>query len=272
MTRAGFLEWTHNIFMFSYFRITAVALLLYTLHLEFIPILSGLTTALSAEQKSGMPRPAGWVVDDAGVIDASSYQRMDATIQELEQKTGAEIAVVSIKNLGNDSIDDFSVKLFKEWGIGKKGKDNGVLLISSIEDKKVKIEVGYGLEGILPDGLCGEILDTYIVPCFKKGEYGKGMADGVLAVASVIAKDAGIELTGGTVDVHPGGRVGALGIFLQFLFLITIACIFIRHPFLFLLFLGMSGGGRGSSGGGFSGGFGGFGGGFSGGGGASRSW
>ncbi|MDO8733940.1 MAG: TPM domain-containing protein, partial [Elusimicrobiota bacterium] len=65
---------------------------------------------------SGLPKPAGWVADYAGVIDASSYQRMDAVIQELEQKTGAEIAVVTIKNTGNDSIDDFSVKLFKEWG------------------------------------------------------------------------------------------------------------------------------------------------------------
>ncbi|MDO8734782.1 MAG: TPM domain-containing protein, partial [Elusimicrobiota bacterium] len=174
---------------------------------------------------------------------------------------------------GNDSIDDFSVKLFKEWGIGKKGKDNGVLLISSIEDRKVKIEVGYGLEGILPDGLCGEILDTYIVPYFKDGEYGKGMAAGVVAVASVIVKDAGVELTGGTVEVRQGGRVSILGMFFQFLFLIVMALVFIRHPFLFLLFLGMSGGrGRGSGGGGFSGGFGGFGGGMSGGGGAGRSW
>ena len=227
---------------------------------------------------ASLPKPDGWVADYAGVIDASSYQQMNSVIQELEQKAGAEIAVVSVKNIGNESIDDFSVKLFKEWGIGKKGKDNGVLLVSSIEDRKVKIEVGYGLEGILPDGLCGEILDTYLVPYFKNGEYGKGMANGVFAVASVIAKDAGVELTGGNIEVKQVGltspkKGSTLGIFLQFLFLIIMAFVFIRHPFLFLLFLGMSGGGgRGSSGGGFSGGFGGFGGGMSGGGGASRGW
>ncbi|MFH1541388.1 MAG: TPM domain-containing protein [Elusimicrobiota bacterium] len=220
-----------------------------------------------------LPKPANWISDETNTIDASSYQQINTIIQELEQKTGAEIAVVSVKNfVDSDSIEDFSAKLFKEWGIGKKGKDNGVLLISSIENKKLRIEVGYGLEGILPDGLCGEILDKYIVPYFKNGEYGKGMSTGVLAIASVIAKDAGIELTCGTVEIKQVGKVSKLGIFLRFLFLIMSIYIFIRHPFLFMLFLGMSGGGgRGLGGGGFSGG-GGFGGGFSGGGGASRGW
>ncbi|OGS45282.1 MAG: hypothetical protein A2539_08645 [Elusimicrobia bacterium RIFOXYD2_FULL_34_15] len=219
-----------------------------------------------------LPKPTGWVVDNAGIIDTQSSQQMSATIQELEQKTGAEIAVVTVKNLGNDSIENFSVNLFKKWGIGKKGKDNGVLLVSSIDDRKVKIEVGYGLEGILPDGLCGEILDKYVIPSFKEGAYGKGLAKGVLAIASVIAKDAGVELTGGKIDVKKDIKASPLGIFLQFLVLIIIIFIFIRHPFLFLLFMGMSGGGRGSSGRGFGGGFGGFGGGMSGGGGASRGW
>ncbi|MDD5688101.1 MAG: TPM domain-containing protein [Elusimicrobia bacterium] len=218
-----------------------------------------------------LPKPTGWVADYAGVIDDSSSQQMSAIIQELEQKTGAEIAVVTVKNLGNDSIENFSVQLFKRWGIGKKGKDNGVLLAASIDDRKVKIEVGYGLEGILPDGLCGEILDTYVIPNFKEGAYSKGLTTGVLAIASVIAKDAGVELTGGTIGVKQGGKSSPLGIFFQFLFFIIIIYVFIRHPFLFLLFLGTSGG-RGSGGGGFGGGFGGFGGGMSGGGGASRGW
>jgi len=230
------------------------------------------TTGFRPLYCSGLPRPAGWIADYAGVIDASSYQQMNAIIQDLEQKTGAEIAVVSINNTGNDSIENFSVKLFKEWGIGKKGKDNGILLVSSIEDRKVKIEVGYGLEGILPDGLCGEILDKYVVPNYKNGEYGKGMAAGVFAIASVIAKDAGVALTGVTVETKQGKRGNTPGIIFQLIIFIIMVYVFIRHPFLFLLLLGMSGGGRGSGSGGFSGGFGGFGGGSSGGGGASRGW
>lgn len=217
-------------------------------------------------------RPANsWVADFAGVMDVESYRHANMVVQELEEKTGAEIAVVTVKSLGNESIDNFSVRLFQKWGIGKKGKDNGVLIVAAIEDKKTKIEVGYGLEGILPDGLCGEILDNYVIPAFKKGEFGDGLTLGTLAIASVIAKDAGVELTGGPVNVNQPVKKSPLSIFLRFLFFIIMLFVFIRHPFLFLLFLGMSGGGRGG-GGGFGSGFGGFGGGLSGGGGAGRSW
>jgi len=218
-----------------------------------------------------LAKPNGWIADYAGILDSESYREINGVIIDLEKKTGAEISVVSIKSLEGDSIENFSVKLFEKWGIGKKGKDNGVLLLTSIEDRKVRIEVGYGLEGILPDGLCGEIIDTYIIPHFNKGIYGKGISLGVIAVASVIAKDAGVELSGGTIIVEQKGKVSLLGMILRILFFIMMIILFIRHPFLFLLFLGMSGG-RGRSGGGFSGGFGGFGGGMSGGGGASRGW
>lgn len=231
-----------------------------------------LLTCFELLWSSDIPKLTGWVSDNANVIDSQSYQKMDGIIHELEQKTGAEIAVVSVKSLGNDSIENFSAKLFEKWGIGKKGKDNGVLILSAIDDRKVKIEVGYGLEGILPDGLCGEILDTYVIPSFKEGAYSKGLTTGVIAIASVIAKDAGVELTGGNIAVKQAGRITPFSIFFQLLALIIMIFVFIRHPFLFLLFLGMSGGGRGSGGRGFGGGFGGFGGGMSGGGGASRSW
>lgn len=216
------------------------------------------------------PRPAGWVADYAGVIEPQAYQKMTGVIQELEKKTGAEIAVVTVKKLENETIDSFSVQLFKKWGIGKKGKDNGVLLIAAIEDRKVKIEVGYGLEGILPDGLCGEILDTYIIPAFKKGAFGEGLMMGTLALASVIAKDANVELTGEMIAVRQAVKRSPRSMILKLLLFIILIPIFIRHPFLLLLFLGAGRGGGG--GGGFSGGFGGFGGGLSGGGGAGRGW
>ncbi|HCJ67539.1 MAG TPA: methanol dehydrogenase [Elusimicrobia bacterium] len=217
------------------------------------------------------PKPSGWISDNAGVIDSESAQKISSIISELEAKTGAEIAVVMVKSLKNDTIENFSIRLFQKWGIGKKGKDNGVLIISAIEDRKVRIEVGYGLEGILPDGLCGQILDTYVIPHFKKGEYAEGLSMGVLAVASVIAKDAGVELTGGNIPVRKKSG-GSLFVFiLQFMFAVIMIYIFIRHPLLFFFLISRSGGGRGF-GSGSSGGFGGFGGGLGGGGGASRSW
>ena len=229
-----------------------------------------LTVHFNLLQAQNLPqKPDGWVADYAGVIDSQSHQKMLGVIRELEQKTGAEIAVVTIKSLGNESMDSFSVQLFKKWGIGKKGKDNGVLLVAAIEDRKTKIEVGYGLEGILPDGLCGEILDKYVVPYFKQSKYSEGLMMGAIALASVIAKDASVELTGGMVAVGQPVKRSPLSMLIKLLLFLILIPIFIRNPFLLLLFLGA---GRGGGGGGFSGGFGGFGGGMSGGGGAGRSW
>ena len=142
------------------------------------------------------PQPLGYVSDFAGVIDEGSREKMSAVAKELDDKTSSEIAVVTLKTIGDDSIEQTAVDLFKEWGIGKKGKDNGVLLIAALNEKKVRIEVGYGLEGILNDAKCGAIIDTYILPDFRAGAYGKGLAVGTNAVASVIAQDANVQLTG----------------------------------------------------------------------------
>ena len=225
-----------------------------------------------SEANINLPGPVGYVSDYANVIDSESREKISSLISELEQKTGAEIAVVTIKTLESNSIDDYSVRLFEKFGIGKKDKNNGVLILAAIEDRKVRIEVGYGLEGILPDGLCGEIIDKYVIPGFKQGDYGKGLMTGVFVVASFIAKDANVEFTGTAVPAVDEPRKASTGkMIFNIIFIIVLIIIFIRHPFLFLLFMG--GGGRGSSGG-FGGGFGGggFGGGMSGGGGASRGW
>ncbi|MBN1622193.1 MAG: TPM domain-containing protein [Endomicrobiales bacterium] len=219
------------------------------------------------------PKPRDWVSDFANVIDPSYKQKVSSVLTELEQKTSAEISVVTIRSLGNETIESLAVQLFQEWGIGKKGKDNGVLFITSIGERKTRIEVGYGLEGILPDGLTGEILDKYVIPEFKKGDYGRGITLGTFAIASIIADDAGVELTGGIRPAsRPGGKPSLLRTIFNFIFLVIMGILFIRNPFLFLLFLGMGGRGGRFGGGGFGGGFGGFGGGMSGGGGSSRGW
>lgn len=218
-------------------------------------------------------KPVGFVSDFANILSSESYQKMKIITTELEQKTSSEIAIVTVKNIDSASIEDFTVKLFEKWEIGKKGKDNGVLFLTSVEDRKVWIEVGYGLEGILPDGLCGEILDKYVIPYFKQGDYSKGIIMGIAAITSIIAKDSNVELTGTIIPVSGKRKQSLVKIIFNALFFLVLIFVFIKHPFLFLFFLGTGGFRGGSFGrGGFSGGFGGFGGGLSGGGGASRGW
>ncbi len=221
------------------------------------------------------PKPQGWVNDFAHVIPLSYQRKIEAVASEVKEKTGAELVVVTVENMGGASIEDYAVGLYQTWGIGEKGKDNGVLLLASMEERRVRIEVGYGLEGILPDGVCGEIRDKYIVPDLRAGNYGMGFYKGILAVADVIARDAGVKITGtqGVVTrSHSSSRGGAGGLFLIVLFVLLM--IFTRGRILPWLFLGamMGGGNRGGWGGFGGGGFGGFGGGMSGGGGASGSF
>lgn len=221
--------------------------------------------------------PQGFVSDFAGVIPDTDKQQIVQLLTELEQKTGAEVAVVSIRSMKGGQIDDFANRLFERWGVGKKGRDNGVLILAAIDDRKGRIEVGYGLEGILPDALAGRILRQDLFAPFKKGNYGKGFTQGAQAVAGIIAGDKGVQLTGVPRRMYTQRRTAnkSRGRIFKFLFMIVVLYLIIRHPFLALILLS---GGRGGyrsgsfSSGGFGGGFGGFGGGMSGGGGASGGW
>ena len=227
------------------------------------------------------PRPKAWVSDFANVISPGEESKINAIAAEVKQKTGAEIAVLTVRNLNGADIESFAGALFKEWGIGQRGRDNGVLLVVAVEDRRMRIEVGYGLEPILPDGMAGEVRDQYMAPDLRKNNYGAGLLRGTIAIAGIIANDAGVMITG--VERRPvtrrpesSSRSGRGGIFpiILFIFLMLVT----RGRILPWLLLGsvMGGGGRrggGFGGGGsFGGGFGGFGGGSSGGGGASGSF
>ncbi len=227
-----------------------------------------------------LPRPTDYVNDFAGVVDGRNASRMRGLFRQLREKTGAEIAVVTVAGTGGIAPAEFANELFAKWGIGQRGKDNGVLILLAVAERKVRIEPGYGLEGVLPDGLCGEIIKEVMLPHFAEGEYGKGLWLGSAAVAQRIASEYGVELSDQRGDritpYSPRTRSpcgGLLSAFLFFLFLLFL----LRGRFLFPLLLGM-GMGRGFwsggsfGGGGFGGGFGGFGGGSSGGGGATGSW
>lgn len=220
-------------------------------------------------------KPAGFVTDQARILDAATVTQLESLLIELKQKTSAEMAVVTVQSLNGQDIGSYAVQLFQKWGIGQKGKDNGVLFLVAPNDRKARIEVGYGLEGVLPDGYVGRVFDQVVMPSFRAGQMPEGVLAGANVVAHRIAETSGVTLNA-QKSFHPpvpAERVSSGQAITGILFLLLLLILFMRHPWLFLLLMSGGGGGRGGwSGGGFGGGFGGFGGGMSGGGGASRSW
>ncbi len=229
-------------------------------------------------------RPQGYVSDYVNLLNAQDKEKISGLAHELERKTTAQLAVVIVKSTRPETIEGYAVTLFEKWGIGQKGKDNGILLLIAYQDRKVRIETGYGLEGALPDVICHKIIQDVIIPRFKNGEYSKGTLLGSIAVISLAAKEYGAEVTGMEERVYKTvtAKRSPLAAFIQFIFTLLILILFfsMRMGLFGLLILGTGrrrggywyGGGFGGSSGGFGGGFGGFGGGLSGGGGASGGW
>ncbi|MGB2929406.1 MAG: TPM domain-containing protein [Desulfobacterales bacterium] len=244
--------------------------------------------AVPVSHSAGIPeRPLKYVVDLAGIVDDATENRLNGYLQELEQKTTAQLVVLTINSLEGQSIEDFSIKIAHDkWKLGQKGKDNGVLFLISVTDRKYRIEVGYGLEGVLPDSMVGSLGRNFLVPLFRKGEYSNGIFVTAVAMANEIAVDAGVKIDGmPTIKRHvqpiikdkPGGLLHTI---MTIGFLMVIVILFIKNPRLFLMLLlfssmggrrGSWGGGGGFGGGGFGSFSGGGGGGF-GGGGASGGW
>lgn len=223
------------------------------------------------------PAPGAYVNDRAGVLDARTEGELNGVLADLDAKAKAQVAVLTVKTLGGADLETYAVKTYKKWGIGDRKTNRGVLLLVAVEDHKARIEVGYGLEGILPDGLTGAIQDKYMVPYFKAGDYAAGVSQGALALASVIAKDSGVTLSGGYAESPQGRELPPLTRgqkIIAALLIVAFVLFAIRHPYLafFLLQTMLRSSGRGGGGGFGGGGFGGFGGGSSGGGGSSRSW
>lgn len=226
-----------------------------------------------------LPRPEGhYVRDYAGVFSAEQRQTLETFLTDVEAKTTAEIAVITLPSLEGGDINDLANQMFARLGIGKKGKDNGLLILTAIKDRRIRMEVGYGLEGFLPDARIGRMLDETVLPHFREGRYAAGLIQGAQAAAEVIAQNAGVTLTppAGTPPVPPAAPEEKTE-FTPAVFMVLLA---IFAPIILLIVFGVrkgwiktggSGGGF-SSGGGGGGSGGGFGGGSSGGGGASRGW
>jgi uncharacterized protein len=177
--------------------------------------LVGLTLALPlwivtllAEPLASIPNPrtrnGGWVTDMAGALKPETIARLNTMIGELEKATTVELAVVVVRSLDGQSVDQFAEKLFQLWGIGKKGKDNGLLFLWSTGDRRVRIEVGYGLEGQVPDGKAGAILDTYVIPRFKAGHFDDGVIAAVQTLSRAVSNEP-VSLPSPRTEVYDSG-------------------------------------------------------------------
>jgi uncharacterized protein len=234
-------------------------------------------------------KPTGYVNDFSNTLDAASKQSLEEYCANLERVTGVQMAIVLVPTIDDEPVEDVANRLFREWGIGKKGKDEGILLLFAMKEHKSRAEIGYGIEPIITDGAAGGIL-RQIRPILQQGNYGGALMAAAQQIGNTIAQSKGVEL-GGPEPVRNRSR-GAPAPSIPFP-LILLGLFFL----LWLLSRGGSGGGTGfltgmllgnmmgrrggwggggfggyDGGGGGGGGFGGFGGGDSGGGGASGSW
>jgi uncharacterized protein len=230
---------------------------------------------------ANFPALTGRVVDQANVIPAATRSAIEAKLAELETKSGIQLVVATVSSLDGEEIEPYANQLFRTWKLGEKTKNNGVLLLVASNQRRVRIEVGYGLEGTLTDALSKIIITNAIAPRFKTGDFGDGVSRGVDDIITVLTTDAS------EWQQRPSLRLDNqeafdLGDWILIALLIGLVTAFIVSPGFRWFFLNVvlnillnSGGSRGGgfSGGGSSGG-GGFsgGGGSSGGGGASGSW
>ena len=246
--------------------------------LSFLLLLIASSLALAIE----VPPLRGRVNDYAGVMGQDQARALESQLAQFEQETGHQIAVLTIPTLDGEDIEGFSIRVAENWKIGKKGFDNGVILLVAVKDRKLRLEVGYGLEGVLPDAIADRIIREYIVPRFRAQDYAGGIIAGIDAVQKVIKQEP-LPESARKPNQAPQSDLNSLAMF-AIAFVIFALMAFSsgrrrgnqmwsgrgrRYPPIFWGGGGFGGGGfgGGDSGGGFSGGGGGFGGG-----GASGSW
>ena len=133
-----------------------------------------------------IPYLTGRITDNAQLLSPTVSQSLSESLKAHEDHTGNQIAVLTIPTIDGESIEDYAVEVFDSWKLGQKGKDNGILIVVVPNDRRMRIEVGYGLEGTLTDGMAGQIIRTVMTPKFKNGDYDGGITDGVKAVIEVL--------------------------------------------------------------------------------------
>lgn len=213
--------------------------------------------------------PQNYVSDYAGVLHPIQKDSLNAVLKNFDVKTTNQIFAAVFESLEGESLEDVSIRIAQKWSPGVKDKDNGVLLLIFLRDRKIRIEVGYGLEAVLTDVLANALITNEIAPKFRDDDYYAGIENAVFQMIKILSGDISADElkayeSQGAITGKKSNRIAAL------LFFVIFIIIFIRHPFLTLLLFsgGFSSGGRYSGGGGFGGG----GGGSFGGGGASGGW
>lgn len=238
-----------------------------------------LLTAGFAAAAPTFPALTGRVVDDAGLLQPQTKAALDSKLAQIEAESSDQLVVVTLPSLQGYEIEEYGYQLGRAWGIGQAKLNNGVLLIIAPNERKVRIEVGYGLEGVLTDALSHEIISEKILPQFKAGNMEQGIIDGVTGIDEILklspeeradrAAKAGVAAQS---TQYKAGPADVFGIIIFIIILILIWTVFKVSPLdLLLIILSSSGRGGGGFGGGGGGGFSGGGGSF-GGGGSSGSW
>jgi uncharacterized protein len=259
------------------------------IHAAGVLLLVCLALSTVHAQETSYPDPVGYVNDFANVIPQDFETRITALAEEVDQKAGAQLAVAVLQTTGDEDYQTYANKLFERWRIGRAGEDNGLLVLVVMDERKVWTEVGYGLEGALPDGYVGQVYRDVLKPYFGRGSFGEGLYVALMMYSQKIGEEYGVEITGTEpLERYATARNGNVSPIFWILRLIVLIFIFslifgagrgrgggLLGMFLLGSMLGRgfwSGGGSFRGGGGFGGGFGGFGGGASGGGGAGGGW
>ena len=231
----------------------------------------------AAQAAPDFPELTGRVVDNAELLDTSTQTQLSSTLAAHEKATGEQVVVVTLPDLGGETIEQYGYQLGRAWGIGQEGEDNGALLIVALDERQVRIEVGYGLEGRLTDAQSSAIINQVITPAFRDGDFARGIVEGSQAMIQVLGGDPLAQTRTQQRPERESNELGGAGIWLTILMFIVLMIVRGggrggRGGLLGGMLLGgaLGGGGRsggGLGGGGFSGGGGGFGGG-----GASGGW
>jgi uncharacterized protein len=253
------------------------------LSLFFIGLISSIFSGAKAEPIPNRPAMLDYVYDYADLIETNDENIIKGIASTIDRKTKAQIVVVTVNDLDGRSIEDYSLQILREWGIGDREKNNGVLILVNKENLlakrsgKIRIEVGYGLEGVISDGIAGYILDTYAIPAFEDERYSEGIKDTFMAIASEVAKEYDLDFKEANLeelnsyiiednDVPFSVKLGIIVFIIILILILPKRKTYRRYRSPFDDFFG----GGGFGGGGFGSGGGGFGGGSGGGGGASR--
>jgi uncharacterized protein len=216
------------------------------------------------------PALSGRIVDEAGLLSAADRERLSSQLAAHERATGQQVVVVTLRSLQGYPIEDFGYRLGRAWGIGEKGKNTGALLIVAPSERAVRIEVGYGLEGLLTDALSRSIIERDILPAFRQGQFARGIMDGTSAMLVALGGSATAPPRGASPVPAANDDFAPLIFIAVILFIVIIRFYYGRGGGVWIVPGGgawHSGSGGGFSGGGFSGGGGSFGGG-----GASGKW